>query len=161
LQNVQPSRALLGDVMTDALAPIATKLARCVRLLSSDKGGEIVAAAHAIKRTLKSAGADIHALAERIEKPNGSGLTEADMKKLYDAGFSAGVREAENRRYGSTEFHNVDGTPHWHEIALFCQQHNERLTVKEEPFVNDMAARTVWREPTEKQAKWLKSISSG
>ena len=144
--------------MTDALAPIVTKLATFVHLLSSDKEGEIVAAAHAIKRTLKSAGTDIHTLAERIEKPNGIGLTEAEMKKLYDAGFSAGMREAENRRYGSADFHNVDGTPHWHEIALFCQQHNDRLTVKEKPFVNDMAARTVWREPTEKQAKWLKSI---
>jgi hypothetical protein len=144
--------------MTDALAPIVTKLATFVRLLSSDKEGEIVAAAHAIKRTLKSAGADIHTLAERVEKPNGSGLTEAEMKKLYNAGFNAGMREAENRRYGSADFHNVDGTPHWHEIALFCQQHNDRLTVTEKPFVNDMAARTVWREPTEKQAKWLKSI---
>jgi hypothetical protein len=144
--------------MTDALAPIAAKLATCVRLLSSDKDGEIVAAAHAIYRTLRSAGTDIHTLAELIEKPNDGGLTEAEMKKLYDAGFNAGVREAENRRFGSADFHNVDGTPHWHEIALFCQQHNERLTVKEEPFVNDMAAQTVWREPTEKQAKWLKSI---
>ena len=93
--------------MTDALAPIVTKLATFVRLLSSDKEGEIVAAAHAIKRTLKSAGTDIHTLAERIEKPNGIGLTEAEMKKLYDAGFSAGMREAENRRYGSADFHNV------------------------------------------------------
>jgi hypothetical protein len=40
--------------MTEALAPIAAKLATFVRLLSSDKEGEIVAAAHAIKRTLKS-----------------------------------------------------------------------------------------------------------
>jgi hypothetical protein len=144
--------------MTDALAPIATKLATLVRLLSSDKEGEIVAAAHAINRTLKAASADVHTLAERIEKPNGGCLTEAEMKKLYDAGFNAGVQEVENRRYGSIDFHNVDGTPHWHEIALFCRQHKDRLTVKEQPFVNDMAARTVWREPTEKQGKWLKSI---
>jgi len=29
---------------------------------------------------------------------------------------------------------------------------------KEQEFVNDIASRTVWREPTERQGKWLKSI---
>ena len=33
-----------------------------------------------------------------------------------------------------------------------------RLRDKEREFVDDMAGRTVWREPTEKQGKWLKSI---
>ena len=50
--------------MTDALAPLATKLANFIRLLSSDKEGELIATAHAIRRTLKAAGSDIHALAE-------------------------------------------------------------------------------------------------
>ena len=42
------------------------KLEKLVRLLSSDKEGEVVAAAHAIKRTLANAGSDIHELADRI-----------------------------------------------------------------------------------------------
>jgi hypothetical protein len=107
---------------------------------------------------LRGAGADIHALAERVEKPNGGGLTDAEMKKLYDAGYRAGLREAENGNHGSEDFHNVDGTPHWHEIARHCQQHSNRLRENEKAFVNDMAARTVWREPTNKQEKWLRSI---
>jgi hypothetical protein len=45
-------------------------------------------------RTLKGAGADVHALADLVEKPNGGGLTKAEMQKLYDAG----VRAAENKQ---------------------------------------------------------------
>ena len=44
--------------------------------------GEVVAAARAIVRTLKVAGADIHVLAERVETANGSKLTDAKMRKL-------------------------------------------------------------------------------
>ena len=144
--------------MTDALAPIAARLATFIRLLSSDKEGEIVAAAHAIKRTLKTAGSDMHALAARVAKLDGGGLSEAMMKKLYDAGYSAGQRDAETKRFGSANFLNADGTPNWHQMALFCQHRSNLLRGQEPTFVNDMAARTVWREPTKKQGKWLKSI---
>jgi hypothetical protein len=141
--------------MTDIPAAIVKKLAASLRMLSSDRDGDLVAAGRAIMRLLKSSGADIHALAARVES---GGLTDAEMRKLYDAGFSAGARDAENRQHGSDDFHNVDGTPHWHEIARFCQQHNDRLSEKEGNFINDMTSRTVWREPSEKQAKWLRSI---
>jgi hypothetical protein len=145
--------------MTDALTPIAMKIAKCIRLLSSDKAGEVLAAANALNRTLTNAGADIHVLADRIEKPNGGGgLTKVEMRKLYDAGYNDGVRAAENKQYDAAGFRNVDDTPAWHEIARFCQGHSDRLQEKERTFINDMSARTVWREPTEKQAKWLKSI---
>ena len=132
------------------------KLGNFIRLLAREQDGEALAAARAIVRTLKSTGADIHTLAERVENANGGKLTDTEMRKLYDAGFQAGMRAVESRSTG--EFHNVDGTPAWNEIALFCQQNSNRLRENEREFVNDMAARSVWREPTEKQAKWLKSI---
>jgi hypothetical protein len=144
---------LLEGAVKD-LAPVSGKLAQYVRLLSSDKEGEVVAAAHAIMRTLKKAGADIHVLADRIEHANGGKLTEAEMKKIYDAG----VRDTENKQHGSGDFHNADGTPEWNAIALFCQRHQDRLWANELRFINDMAERTVWREPTERQGKWLRSI---
>lgn len=125
-------------------------------MLASERDGEVVAAAHAVVRVLKSTGKDIHALAEHTERMNGGGLSEAEMKKIYDAGYDAGVRAVENKQHG--DFHNVDGLPSWHETSLFCQQHSDRLRGRELAFVNDMAARTVWCEPTEKQAKWLRSI---
>jgi hypothetical protein len=143
--------------MTD-LAPIAGKIASLIRLLSSDQDGEVVGAARALVRTLKSTGADIHVLADRVEHANSGKLTDAEMQKLFDAGFQAGVHAVENKQHGSGDFHNVDGLPNWHEIARFCQQNDNRLRENERQFVSDMAARTVWREPTEKQAKWLRSI---
>jgi len=143
--------------MTDVLAPIVGKLAACIRMLSSDKDGDVITAARGLVRMLERAGTDIHAFAERIAKPNG-GLTDAEMRKLYDAGYEAGVRAVENKQHGSGDFHNVDGLPSWNEIALFCQQNNDRLRPTERQFIDDIASRTVWREPTEKQAKWLHSI---
>jgi hypothetical protein len=134
-------------------APVVNKLASFIRLLSSDKEGEVVAAARAIMRTLQGANLDIHALAERV-----GGISEADMKCLYDAGYDAGVTATQNKQHGPGDFCNIDGTPSWHEIARFCQREADRLREKEREFVNDMAARTVWHEPTERQEKWLRSI---
>ena len=74
------------------------------------------------------------------------------MRKLYDAGYEAGLRAAKEKHHGAADFANVDGTPSWHEIALWYQQRNERLREKEREFVSDMASRTIWRDPTEKQA---------
>jgi hypothetical protein len=46
----------------------ATRIGQLVRLLGSDKSGEIVAAATAIKRTLIGAGMDMHKLAAIAER---------------------------------------------------------------------------------------------
>ena len=143
------------------LAPISDKPGSLIRLLSSDRDGEIVAAARALIRTLRSAGCDIHDLAAHIEHANGGGLTDAEMRKLYDAGYEAGMRAVEDKHYGTSDFHNVDGMPSWHEIARWCQRRGDRLHSREQQFINDMAARTMWRERTEKQEEWLKSIFCG
>ena len=42
------------------------KLGKLIRMLSSDKDGEVLAAASAIKRTLAAEGSDIHALADAL-----------------------------------------------------------------------------------------------
>jgi hypothetical protein len=141
--------------MTADGAPIAGKLSRLGRLRSSDRDGEVIAAVRAIDRTLRAAGADIHALADRIEQANGGGkLTEVEMRKLYDAGFLA----AEERQHGINDFRNTDGMPQWHEIAKFCQRHHERLCTREQEFIDSVAAHPVYRQPTEKQAKWIEAI---
>jgi hypothetical protein len=144
----------------NALTPIAGRLAKLLRMLSSNKEGEVFAAAQALCRTLQSAGTDIHALAAIVE--HGGELNQVEMKKLYDAGHEAGyhkgVQAAENKLHGSDDFRNIDGLPSWHEMALWCQRRSGQLRGNEPKFVADMAAYTVWREPSEKQAKWLKSI---
>jgi hypothetical protein len=50
-----------------------TRIGKFLRLLASDKPGEVVAAAAALKRTLEAGGLDIHDLASAIE----SGLKPA------------------------------------------------------------------------------------
>src|SRR5262245_21645207 len=140
----------------NALTPIAGKLAKLLRMLSSNREPEVLAAAQALCRTLQSAGADIHALAAIVE--HGGELNQAEMKKLYDAGYHEGLRVAENKHHGSEDFRNINGLPSWHEMALWCRHRNDRLQSKERQFIDDTTSRTVWREPGERQAMWLKSI---
>lgn len=148
--------------MSDVLAPIADKLKPLVRVLSSDQPGEIVAAARAINRVLKSSGADIHALADSIG--NGK-VSEAEMQKLYDAGHRAGYaagRSAAENEFSGRVFRSVnfDEEPSWFEIASECAAHPDRLRDKRErKFVRDMKRRLVHGgEPTEAQGKWLRDI---
>jgi hypothetical protein len=74
------------------LAPIAGKLANFLRLLASDKEGEVVAAARALNRTLKSAKLDIHALADSISQANGKEYTEEQLLKGRELGIAEGRR---------------------------------------------------------------------
>jgi hypothetical protein len=139
--------------VTDALAPIAVRLGKLLRMLSSPRGGEVLAAAGAIIRTLESVKLDVHALAARVEAPNG--FNEVEARKLYNAGFEDGLAKAQNR---AATFANLDGTPTWQDMAVWCAQQGDRLQPREREFVDQMAAQTVWREPTERQGMWLKSI---
>lgn len=141
--------------MSDTLAPIADKLQRLVRLLSSDQDGEVIAAARALTRTLKGAKLDIHVLADSIG--TGKKFSEADAIEIYQRGVEDGRREAESK---STAFHNVNAQPSWHDIAVACAADSDRLfNDRERQFVEDMIRLTVrGGEPSEKQASWLRKI---
>jgi hypothetical protein len=119
--------------------------------LSSDKDGEVVAAAAAIRRTLTNAGSDIHELAARVK---GGKIPESEMKRVYDAGY----REGKDSAATAQGFSNTEG-PSWHEMATYCVDHdNGRLLPREREFVNDMVRWCARREPSEKQGRWLHSI---
>ena len=47
--------------------PVARRISQLLRLITSDKPGEVVAAASALVRTLSKAGLDVHTLAETVE----------------------------------------------------------------------------------------------
>jgi hypothetical protein len=130
------------------ISPVADRIGQLLRLLSSSVDGEVVAAARALGRTLKSVNADFHVLAASY-RPNGK-LPEAEIKRIYDTGFADGLAAAQTSEVVD------DGS--WHGMALFCQQRNDRLREREQKFIAEVAAQTVWRDPTEKQQKWLKSI---
>jgi hypothetical protein len=95
--------------MSAALAVVAPRLGQLIRLLGSDRDGEVVAAARALKRTLATAGQDFHDLAVGIER------------------LAAGAQTA--RREVAVD---------WRAIAQWLVEHRARLTPKEQIFVRDM-----------------------
>jgi len=135
----------------DPLADIVRKLAACIRLLSSDKPFEVEGAKSGIQRLLN--GADVHALADRIE--NG-GISEkyreevrVQIKKAHEVGYEKGVRAAEAR-------FRPDGKLEFSEVALFVERRINHLPPDKHEFVHKMAfyARQDI-EPSPKQGKFL------
>jgi hypothetical protein len=123
------------------------KLEKLLKMLSSDRDGEVLAAARAIQRTLSGAGADIHELAARIK---GGKLSEAEMQKIYNAAY----REGKESAAVDKGFGDIEG-PSYYQMAQYCAEHSDRLNEKEQGFVNDMVRWCARREPSEKQGKWL------
>jgi hypothetical protein len=140
---------------------LAGKLSKLLHMFASDRDSEKLAAVEGIVRVLKGAGLDVHDLADEIDpeerKKNGKKFTVKELE-IYNRGIEDGRRQAEENQRG---FRSVDALdePSWHEIACECANHENRLNEKERPFVKDMVRWTVrGGEPTEKQAKWLRSI---
>ena len=130
------------------------RVASLVRLLASDKDGEILAATAALKRTLASAGTDINGLANGIENL-GKGVSNEERKKIWDMA----VQHTENRLHGADDFISADGKPTWQSVALYCQRNIHRLAPKHHDFINKVASQTVYdREPTERMHKYLFSL---
>jgi hypothetical protein len=131
--------------------PVADKLGKLLKLLSSPRDGEVVAAARAILRTLQGAGADIHELAARVE---GGKLSQADMQRIYDQAY----RDGRDAAAADVGFESVD-PPSFYEMAQEIEHKDDgRLSEKEREFVADMVRWCARREPSEKQAKWLHAI---
>jgi hypothetical protein len=142
--------------MVDISPAVAARLGNFIRLLSSDRDGEVVAAARALIRTLHGAGADIHALAKRIEQP--PELSRDEMQRIFDAGYEKGIRVAEAKFHGDDDFRDTEGKPTPERMVRYCQRRSERLRERECEFIDSVAARIIYREPSEKQLKWLTSI---
>jgi hypothetical protein len=143
--------------MTALAPPIADRLNKLVRLLSSDQDGEVIGAARSIIRTLKGAGLDIHTLADTLTLPYGKRFSEEEAAEIYRRGVQDGRRAAEGAE-GNGGFREVEQS--WHTIALECAAHPAKLkSDKEREFVADMTRRLVnGGKPTEKQADWLRKI---
>ena len=127
------------------------KIQKLIRLLSSDNDGEALATLHALKRTLKAEGADIHELAKRIE-----GISEAEIKKVFDTGFEKGKSAAA----ATANFTSVVEKPSFYQMACEIQESDRAayLSEKEINFVDDMVRLCSYREPSEKQGNWLHAI---
>jgi hypothetical protein len=136
------------------------RIAMTIRLLASDKDGEIIAAVCALKRVLESAGTDINGLANGIENLGKAEKKAAEMlaqerKKIWDTA----VQHTENRLHGADDFIDSSGKPTWQSVALYCQRNKHRLDTKHHNFIDKVASQTVYnREPTEPMHKYLFSL---
>jgi hypothetical protein len=111
-------------------ADIAPTIAKLLRLLASDKPGEVAASAQALRRVLGSANLDLHDLANVVE-------------------FAA-RREAPQVASATADDDDA------REMIRCCRECSELLSAKELAFVRSMAK---WRgEPTERQMAWLSSL---
>jgi hypothetical protein len=130
----------------------------CLRLLGSDRDGEVLAAVHSLRRMLKAHDEDLHDLAARIEKP---GLTDDEMRKIFNAGVEAGLERAEQERRAPNYFRDVGDAERWHEIATYCLQNPKRrhLYSREPGFLEGVVDRTTDGDvPSERQQAWLLKI---
>jgi hypothetical protein len=111
----------------------AGRIGQLVRLLASDKSGEVIAAASAIKRTLLAVGLDMHAFAEVTEKAL-SVLPPRENCTVLDVAL----------------------------IIKFCLDRADKLTDREWPFISDMnkLERRLGKRLvlTAKQEAWLLAI---
>jgi hypothetical protein len=115
--------------MSAALAAVAPRIGQLIRLLASDKDGEVVAAARALGRTLNGVGADFHLLADLIERPSPAAL-ELPAPRPESAGPA--------------------------DAAWLHRHYWSHLSEKERGFILQMMN---WRgAPTERQRQWLRSI---
>jgi hypothetical protein len=64
------------------------------------------------------------------------------MQKIFDAGFAAGQEAAEDQRHAADGFRDLDKLPSWHEVAMRVRQRRERLSAREQEFIDSVAART-------------------
>jgi len=94
--------------MSAGLLGIAPMLAKLIRLLSSDRDGEVVASVHAMRRLLAGSGLSLHDLADAIELP---------------------VRASQ---------HDDDDADDWHVMAMACAQCRYLLSERERSFVTTM-----------------------
>ena len=111
-------------------ADIAPTVGKLLRLLASDKPGEVAASAQALRRVLGSANLDLHDLANVVE-------------------FAA-RREAPQVASATADDDDA------REMIRCCRECSELLSAKELAFVRSMAK---WRgEPTKRQRAWLFSL---
>src|SRR5262249_56750871 len=111
----------------------AIRIGALVRLLGSDKPGEVVAAAGALVRALDHVGADLHVLAHVVER----GLQHHREPLRTDRGH---------------------GTPLRHSAMVHaCWRRRLELTKREHDFVASMAR---CKHPSVRQHPWLLAIAT-
>ena len=116
-------------------------LGKPLRMLSSDKDGEVLAGAAASKRTLANEGLDIHSLGDALCQP----APRAEAKAQ---------RAPQDTPDWPDDWPSTD-TTNWHSVACEREAHGATLNPREQKFVSDMVAWTRHARPSERQRAWL------
>jgi hypothetical protein len=154
-------RALLGPSMSAEEKTFETKIADLIRMFGTENEHEAKATWWALKRLLASRGVSFTDLGNAIEKLATGGLEEAELKRVFDAGYAKGVAETKREHAEAQAVFGLrpDGSPNWEAMAVQCQREKARIEVKYHKFVDDMAADMTWgREPSDKQGKFILSL---
>jgi hypothetical protein len=148
----------MGAAKADPVDAFAHKLAASIRLLLSNRSGEVTAALASVQRLLQT-NFDKHAIADRLEKVQSNAdkqKIEAVVKEAYALGRAEGIKQAQASQHGTNTFRNTDGKLEFDQVALFVQREMHRLRPHTHDFVNKMAAYAVEGfEPSKKQGKYL------
>jgi hypothetical protein len=142
---------------------LANRMGKLIRMFGSNFKDEAISAATRLRQVAQSEGISFNDLATLVENCDGQieekKYSDADAKIIFARGQEKGRAEEARKQQAPPEFYDADGHPRWNEIALFCQKNLGRLRGEwERTFINDMAGKTVWCTPTEKQAKHLLAI---
>ncbi|UHC19450.1 hypothetical protein LRS73_31840 [Methylobacterium currus] len=117
-------------------APIAERLGKLIGRLGSDHDGEVVATSRAIQRTLKSAGCDLHDLAEALTAP------PSPPQIVYRERPAAGRPAPTSYRWGpSTWREGFDPNRRWQTLVARCQLAVGRLSDWETSFLVSLKGR--------------------
>jgi hypothetical protein len=143
--------------------PIARRLAKLFRMLGSNHDNEVLTAARKMQQQLGAEGLNFNDIAIVVENASGEieerKYSDADAEIIFNKGVEKGRKEEVRKQQAPPEFYDTDGQPRWNAIALFCQNNTAQLrSAWEKQFINDMAGRTIWQQPSEKQAKHLLAI---
>jgi hypothetical protein len=140
---------------------LARRIGKFIRLMGSDKEGEVIGAATALRRVQQTEGFSFHVLANLIESLEERKYSESEAEVIFMRGEEKGRREEAGKQQAPPEFYTVDGQPRWYEIAVFCKENKDRLRSEwERNFVSDDFVANIIKfgRPTEKQAPYLVGI---
>ena len=118
-----------------------------------------------MKKLFKAEGLTFNDIATVIENCNGKieerKYSDADAEIIFNRGIEKGRAEEARKKelLVPADFYDDGRTPALErDRAVLPEQQPSDLQSKEQEFVDEMAGKTMWREPTERQAKWLLSI---
>jgi hypothetical protein len=150
----------VGAAKVDPVDAFAHKLAASIRLLLSNRSGDVTAALAGVQRLLQTK-FDKHAIADRLEKVQSDAdnqKIEAAVKEAYALGRAEGIKQAQASQRGTNTFRNTDGKLEFDQVALYVQRemHRLRYPEKHREFLDKMALYAVeGYEPSKRQGKYL------